>query len=198
MGHRCGIGWPSSSPACSWPTTARRSTCGPARHWRGLDLNPVTNGPLAGQWALLALVVVVAAGWLLAVSAAQLRRRRRGGRSSTVGAPPQGHIGRRLTTAVAAAGAFTSLVIVAAIRVMPGLVDVGFLGWMAFPLPVRLAFHLPLAMALLAAGLAALLVAGALRHWWTTSVRPRDAALAVALTALAAQLASWHLVAWGL
>ena len=112
--------------------------------------------------------------------------RRRGGRT-----------GRRLTAAVAAVGALAALVTVAAIRAMPGLVDVGFLGWMAFPLPVRLAFHLPLAVALLAAGLAALLVAGALRHWWTPRIRPRDAALAVALTALAAQLASWHLVAWG-
>ena len=55
---------------------------------------------------------------------------------------------------------------------MPGLVDVGFLGWMAFPFPVRLAFHLSLAVVLLAA------------------------ALAVALTALAAQLVSWHLVGW--
>ena len=27
---------------------------------------PVTNGPLAGQWALLAVVVLVAAGWLVA------------------------------------------------------------------------------------------------------------------------------------
>jgi hypothetical protein len=62
---------------------------------------------------------------------------------------------------------------------------------------VRLAFHLPLAVALLAPGLVALLVAGASRHWWTPRVRPRDVALAVALTALAAQLAVWHLVAWG-
>jgi hypothetical protein len=68
---------------------------------------------------------------------------------------------------------------------------------MAFPLPVRLAFHLPLVVALLAAGLAALVVAGAVRHWWTALIRPRDAALAAALTALAAQLASWNLVAWG-
>jgi len=62
---------------------------------------------------------------------------------------------------------------------------------------LRLALHLPLAVALLAAGLVALLVAGALRRWWTARVRPRDAALAAALAALAAQLASWHLVAWG-
>ena len=168
MGHRFGIGCPSSSPACSWPRTARRSTCaGPRRAGADCDLNPVTNGPLAAQWALLAVVVVVAAGWLVAGSAASVRRRRGAGRSSTVGAPRGGRIGRRLAAAVAAVGALAALVTVAAIRAMPGLVDVGFLGGMAFPLPARLTFHLPLAVALLAAGLAALLVAGALHHWWT-------------------------------
>ena len=58
-----------------------------------------------------------------------------------------------------------------------------------------MALHLPLTVALLAAGLAGLLAVGALRHWWTPRIRPRDVALAVALTALATQLASWHLVA---
>jgi len=89
-------------------------------------------------------------------------------------------------------------VTVAVIRAVPGFADVGFLGWMAFPLPVRLALHLPLAVTLLAAALGALLAAGVLRHWWTPRIRPRDAALVVALAAFAAQLASWHLVGWGL
>ncbi len=168
---------------------------GPSPRWRGLDLNPVTNGPLPWQWALLALVVVVAAGWLLAGSAASLLRRRAASRSPTVRAPRGGHTGRRLTTAVAAVAALAALATIAALAALPGLVDVGFLGWMAFPLPVRLALHLPLAVTLLTAGLAALLVTGALRHWWTPRIRPRDVTLAVALTALAAQLASWHLVA---
>jgi hypothetical protein len=167
---------------------------GPSQRWRGLDLNPVTNGPLPGQWALLG---VVAAGWLVAGSAALVRQRRTTGQLSTVRVTPAGRIGRRLTAAVAAVGALAALGAVAAIRAMPGLVDVGFLGWMAFPLPVRLALHLPLVVALLAAGLAVLVVAGAIRHWWTARIRARDAALAVALTALAAQLASWDLVAWG-
>jgi hypothetical protein len=175
---------------------------GPSPRWRGLDLNPVTNGPLAWQWGLLAAVVVVAAGWLVATSAASVRRPGRTRPSLTagpaVGAPRGGRTGRRLATLVAALGALTALVIVTVIRAMPGLVDVGFLGDMPFPLPLRLAFHLPLAVALLAAGLVALLVAGALRHWWTPRIRPRDAALATALTALAAQLACWHLITWGL
>ena len=100
-----------------------------------------------------------------------------------------------MTTAVAAAGALAALATIAALAALPGLVDVGFLGSMAFPLPVRLALHLPLAVTLLTAGLAALLVTGARRHWWTTRTRPRDVTLAIALTALATQLATWHLVA---
>jgi CubicO group peptidase (beta-lactamase class C family) len=169
----------------------------PSPRWRGLDLNPVNNGPLAGQWVLLILVGAVASGWLLAGCVGWVRRRRAGARSSQVAALAGGRAGRRLTVAVAAGGAFAALASVAAIRWLPGLVDVGFLGSMETPLPVRSALHLPLAVAVLAAGLAALLVAGALRRWWTPRVRPRDAALAIALTALTVQLASWHLVGWG-
>jgi CubicO group peptidase (beta-lactamase class C family) len=39
---------------------------GRSPRWRGLDLNPVTNGPLAWQWVLLALVLMIAAEWMLA------------------------------------------------------------------------------------------------------------------------------------
>ena len=64
------------------------------------------------------------------------------------------------------------------------------------PPPARLAFHLPLAMTFLVrpSPLSSWLGAQALVG---TVVRPRDAALAVAMTALAAHLTSWHLVAWG-
>jgi hypothetical protein len=171
---------------------------GPAPHWRGLPLAAVTNGPRAGQWALLAVVSVVAAGWLVAGVVAAIRRRRGRDRSSrAVPARRDGRLGRPLTTAVAAVGAVSALATVVAIWAVPGLVDVGFLGWLAFPLTIRLAFHLPLAVALLAGCLAALLLAGYLRSWWTSRVRPFDVALTMALTALAAQLVSWHLVDWG-
>jgi uncharacterized membrane protein YfcA len=90
------------------------------------------------------------------------------------------------------------LAVAGAIRVVPGLVDVGFLGGMAWPAPLRLAFHLPLAVAVLTAVLAGLLTAGALRRWWTRRIRLRDAALVVVLTLFVAQLASWQLIAWGL
>lgn len=168
-----------------------------SEHWRGIDLQPVTNGPLPRQWALLAVVSAVAVGWLLATCAAWVRRRREPGLTSATVATSDGRLGRRLGATVAALGAVVALVTVAAIGVLPALVDVGFLGWMAFPLGLRLAFHLPLAVAILAGLLAAFLAVGAIRHWWTRRIRPRDAALAVALVALATQLAAWHLVAWG-
>jgi len=79
--------------------------------------------------------------------------------------------------------------------VLPGLVDVGFLGGLGWPFAVRLAFRLPLVVTVLAAVLALLLAAGAIGHWWKPRIRPQDAALAVALAVFAAQLASWHLIA---
>lgn len=171
---------------------------GTSQRWRGLDLNPVTNGPLGWQWVVLAAVAAVAAGWLVAGCTGWWRRRRGRGRVSSVRAHVVGRIGRRVATAVAVAGSLAALTTVAAIRVLPGLADVGFLGSMEIPLPLRAAFHLPLAVALLAAALIALLAAGALRHWWTPRIRAHDAALVVGLVVLTAQLASWHLVAWGL
>jgi CubicO group peptidase (beta-lactamase class C family) len=170
---------------------------GPSQRWRGLDLHAVTNGPLAWQWAMLAAVVVVAVGWLVVGSVASLRRRLGRARGSTVDTPPGGRVGRRLTATVGIVGAIVALISVGAIRAIPGLVDVGFLGSLSSPLPMRLGFHLPLAVVLLAAGLAALLITGAVRRWWMPRIRPRDAALAVVLTAFAAQLTAWHLVAWG-
>ena len=58
----------------------------------------------------------------------------------------------------------------------------------------RQLLHLPLATVVLAVMLVALLAIGAVEKWWTRSVRLQDAALALALTALAVQLTSWQLV----
>ena len=169
---------------------------GPAPHWRGLRLNPVTNGPLAGQWALLALVVAVATVWLLTAcfTVVQDRRNRAHPSWSTSAARPSGREGRRATNAIAAIGALTAISTAAGIWVVPGIVDVGFLGGLPFPLATRLLLHLPLAASLFAGILVALLAAGALRQWWSHPIRPHDAALAIALTAFAVQLAAWHLV----
>ena len=114
--------------------------------------------------------------------------------SSIPEAQPGGRVGRRATTTVAVLGALTAIITAIGIWVVPGIVDVGFLGWLPFPLPVRLLLHLPLAAAVFAGLLVALLTAGALRQWWSRPIRPHDAALALALTAFATQLTFWHLV----
>jgi hypothetical protein len=161
---------------------------GPTPSWRGLHLRAVSDGPLPLQWALLGAVALVAAGWLLVALVRGVAHRRR--RSPHAGP----HTGRRVTTAVAALGAVTAIGVVGALRVVPGLVDVGFLGGLPFPIPVRLLLHLPLVVTVLAVVLVALLVAGAVRRWWDRPVRPTDATLALAMTALAAQLSGWQLV----
>ena len=169
--------------------------------WRGLDLHRVTGGPLTAQWVLLWLTAAVAAWWVVGgvVGAVLHRRARRDRPPGTTTDPsrvrPRGW--RRATVAVGAAGVVTALATIAAIVLVPGLVDVGFLAEPSFPLGLRLLVHLPLAVVVLAGGLVALLVSGAVRRWWTPPVRPRDAAFAGALTVLAVQLVLWHMVGWG-
>lgn len=139
--------------------------------------------------------LVVAAAWLVTACVTGCRRlRRHDADVSRSAGQPAGRPGRRATAAVATLGALTAIGTVAGIRALPGLVDVGYLGWMPFPPPVRLLLHLPLATCLLAGILVALLAAGARRQWWTRPIRRRDAALALALTAFATQLTLWHLV----
>jgi CubicO group peptidase (beta-lactamase class C family) len=167
-----------------------------SRQWRGLHLHPVTNGPLTWQWAVLAVAATAAAGWLL-VAPFVWRRRVRAGRTTTADPPIEGRLGRRLVATVATTAAVVALAVVVAIRLLPALVEVGFLGQFGFPLGFRLALHLPLLELALAVALAGLLIVGAVRHWWRQRVRAHDAALAVTLVALAAQLAAWHLVGWG-
>ncbi|MGN6578113.1 MAG: serine hydrolase domain-containing protein [Nocardioides sp.] len=177
---------------------------GPSLRWRGLDLHRVDGGPLTVQWALLWVAAAVAAWWLLAGlahGAASLLRRRRRGLSTTAGQDAvrvRGRGWRAATVTVAAAAAAAALVSVAGVAAVPGVVDVGFLGRLAFPLGVRLLLHLPLVLTVLTSGLLLLLAAGAVRRWWTPAVRRRDAVLAGTLTVLAVQLSMWHLVGWGL
>ena len=94
-------------------------------------------------------------------------------------------------------GAIAALAAVGTIALLPGLVDVGFLGQPAMPVGLLLLLHVPVAVAVLAVTLGVLLITNAVRRWWTPRTTARDAALVVALTALAAQLSLWNMVGWG-
>jgi hypothetical protein len=80
----------------------------------------------------------------------------------------------------------------------PGLVDSGFLGWLDLPVAERLAVHLPLALAVLDASSGVLVVTGWVLHWWPSAIRLQYAALCLTAAVVAAQLAAWQLIGWGL
>lgn len=93
--------------------------------------------------------------------------------------------------------ALLALANVGLLATTPGLVDSGFLGWLELPLIERLGMHLPLALALAAAGSGVVVAAGVLGRWWSKTVAAQHVALAIGAVALLAQLAAWHLIGWG-
>lgn len=169
---------------------------GPNPRWRGLRLVRVADGPAAWQWALLGLAAIVAVAWLVLAAVRTVWRLR--SRSASNRRAPAG--GRwRLTAALAAA--ITALLILAnagLLVFLPGLIDSGFLGWLHLPLAIRLALHLPLALAVVAAGMVAVAAWGCVRRRWSSAVRVQYAALALAASAFVGELAVWHLIGWGL
>ncbi len=163
--------------------------------WRNLDLIPVTNGPLPWQWALLAVVGGIAIVWL-AAGLLGIRRRRR--QSDGPPAEASGGPWRRTMSVIATLAAVFALATIALIALAPGLVDSGFLGWLELPPGLRLALHLPLAVALLAVSMVVFASVGWARRWWAPRARPAYVALTVATSALTLQLAAWNLLGWGL
>jgi CubicO group peptidase (beta-lactamase class C family) len=155
--------------------------------WGSLRLVRVSGGPGAWQWVVLAGVAAVSAGWL---GAAAVRARRR--RSAVRAMAPH-----RVAGTVATLTAIVTLGSVALLLVLPDLVDSGFLGGLDLPLAVRVALHLPLALAVLT-GCAVLVTGGAwLRGWWPRPVLLQYAALVAASGALTGLLAGWQLIGWG-
>ena len=147
---------------------------GPVPHWRGLRLNPVTNGPCGPVDPALPRGRrrrrMAARRWLHRRPTSNRTPAQPNHLSTPLARTPtddraRGHHrrggSRRPCRDRHAVG----------VRVVPGLVDVGYLGWMPFPPPVRLLLHLPLAAAVLAAALVALLATGALRQWWSQPIR---------------------------
>jgi CubicO group peptidase (beta-lactamase class C family) len=168
---------------------------GPVPMWRGVRLVRLTGGPAPWQWAILTAVVLLTATWLAAAVARGIRRIRSRSASTLQSAATA-----RWRGIGAAAMALTALLALAnagLVAATPGLVDAGFLGWLELPLIERLGLHLPLAMAVAAAGSAVLVAAGVLRRWWSKAVSAQHVALAVGTVALVGQLAAWRLIGWG-
>lgn len=62
---------------------------------------------------------------------------------------------------------------------------------------MRLVLHLPLVLTVLAACTVVMSTWGWLGLWWSRAVRLQYVALAIAVTALVAQLAAWRMIGWG-
>jgi hypothetical protein len=168
---------------------------GPVPMWRGVRLVRLAGGPAPWQWAILVAVVLLTATWLAAAVARAIRRIR--SRSASTLPPAATARWRGIGAAVMTLTALLALANVGLVAATPGLVYAGFLGWLELPLIERLGLHLPLALAIAAAGSAVLVAAGVLRRWWSKAVSAQHVALAVGTVALVGQLAAWRLIGWG-
>ncbi len=164
---------------------------GPTARWRGLRLVRV-GGPTTWQWAMIGALTLIAAAWLAAAAVRTVRRLR-----SHSTATRQGW--RRWHLIAALVAAITALLVLAnvgLIAVMPGVVDSGFLGWLNLPLAVRLAMHLPVALAIATVGMLGSAALGWFGRWWSTAVCLQYAVLAGAALVFVGQLAVWRLIGW--
>jgi CubicO group peptidase (beta-lactamase class C family) len=169
---------------------------GPRPTWSSIDLVPLTGGPSPVSWLVLGAAAVAAVAWLVGGLVGLVRRRRAG-----VGSPGEGRTARpwrRLAAAVATLVAVLVLATVALIAVLPRLVDTGFMGWLDFPVALRLALHLPFALVIAGGCLVALGGVGWGRGWWSPVRWSRLTAMVAASVALTIQLVAWGLVGWGL
>jgi hypothetical protein len=165
--------------------------------WRSLDLVRVEDAPLPWQWALLGFAAATAIAWLVGGLAGGVRRWR--GRPSG-GERPESRSGRgwrRAMSAVATVASILVLVAVAVIAALPGVIDGGFVGGLTLPVIPRLAYHVPLAIAVAAVALVGLAVVTWTRHAWRPGSAPRYVALSAGAVLLAGQLAAWRLIGWG-
>jgi hypothetical protein len=165
---------------------------GPTRSWRGVRLVRVAGGPAPWQWGVLVAGGLLAATWLLGAVARTIGRFR-----SRASSPRPTSCWRLVASATAAITALLVLANISLVVASPGLVDSGFLGWLRLPLIERLGLHLPLTLAIAAAGTAVAVTTGVLRRWWSEAEMLQYAGLSGGAIALAAQLSVWGLIGWG-
>lgn len=162
--------------------------------WRNIELARVPDGPATWQWVLLGVAGLIALAWLVTAGLGAVRRFRRSDGLRADDALRR----RRLASIVAAFVAIVALGTIGLIAAMPALVDAGFIGWLEFDLPVRLALHLPLLLTVAGGLLVAVIAVGWAQGWWTRRGRLGYASLVAVVTILVAQLAAWRLIGWGL
>ena len=161
-----------------------------------MDLVRVAGGPSPVSWAVLGAAAVAAVAWLAGGVVSWIRRRRAGAVQPVPARPAAAWWGR-VASILATVAAVLVLATIALIVVLPTLVDSGFLGWLEFPLPARLALHLPLALTVAAAVLVVLGAVAWASGWWRPVHRPRLTVLTLGAAVLALQLVAWNLVGWG-
>ena len=164
--------------------------------WRNIELVRVSGGPAMWQWAVLAFVGLVAGAWLVSAIVGALRRRR----SDRLGVDrePAGRgRWRRVASALAALTAMLTLATIGLLAWIPGLIDSGFIGWLEMPMPLRLALHLPLALAAVGGCFVAIIAVGWARRSWSGVASLRLATFSMATAVLVAQLGAWRLIGWG-
>jgi hypothetical protein len=169
---------------------------GATPRWGGLRLVRLAGGPAPWQWAILGVAALLGAAWLAAVAARTIGRWRSG--TLSTGEVATRTPWRRVTAVVATATSVLMLGAVALVMAMPGLVDSGFLGWLGLPTIERLALHVPLALAVVAAATGVLVAVGWVRRWWSRAERSQYVVLVVAAAALLAQLGAWRLIGLGI
>jgi hypothetical protein len=163
---------------------------GQAPTWRNLRIVRVSGGPSGWQWAIVGAAALLALAWIVAAVARAVRR--------SAGQATAARVPRAFAAGVAAITALLLLATLALLAWKPGLVDAGFLGWLDVSPLVRLALHMPLAVAVLSICTAAFVAWGSLGRWWSRAVTLQYLSLAVAGIGVASLLAGWHLIGWGL
>ena len=97
----------------------------------------------------LGTAATLAAAWLVAAGVRTVRRQR--SRPAPTRESATARRWRRIAGATATLTALLALGTVVLVATIPGLVDSGFLGWLELPIALRVALHLPAALAVIVA-----------------------------------------------
>ena len=183
---------PRSRPACSSPTTARRSTSGAGPDLAEPPARSRLGRPAPWQWAILGTAALLAVTWVVAAGANHTADRRADRRARPASRrPPPAH---------RTAGSAQPLVVLATVTFSCGSRGSSTPGsWAGSTSPSPSGWPCTCRWpSSSSAAHVALVASGFIGRWWSRAVRLEYAALAVAAVALAVLLAGWGLIGWGI